>query len=76
MPIFIAKDFDGNIESIVLAKNEKLVNAFWQGQEIYAHSITTFNEAEIDEHITGVLPIIKTKIRKVRKDEEVRIICK
>ncbi len=60
MPIFIAKTYDGYIESVVLAKNEDLASAFWQGKGIYAHSIRVVCEEDIDDHITGIMPIVNT----------------
>lgn len=35
MPIYIAKDYDGNIESVVLAKSYDLAYAFWQGRKFF-----------------------------------------
>ena len=60
MPIYIAKEFNGEVESIVLAKSIELANAYWQGKNIYAHSIDIKEEADLDDHPTGVLPIVST----------------
>jgi len=62
MPIFIAKTYEGKVESVVLAKSYELANAYWQGQGIVAHSITERNESDLEDHPTGVLPIVKTKL--------------
>ena len=61
MPIFIAKTHTGSIESVVLAKSNALAQAFWQGQGIMAHSVVERNEADLEDHPTGVLPIVKTR---------------
>ena len=61
MPIFIAKTYNGSIESVVLAKSYALAQAFWQGQGVVAHSITERSEADLESHPTGVLPIVKTR---------------
>ena len=60
MPLYIATDFDGKIENIVLALNQELANAYWQGKGIYAHHIDVRDETDLDEHPTGVLPIVST----------------
>lgn len=61
MPFFIAKTYEGKVESIVLAKNYELAQAYWQGKKIYAHSVDIKSEEDLKEHITGVLPILNTK---------------
>lgn len=77
MPLFIARDYDGNVESIVLAKNRELATAFWQGQKIYAHSVDEKTEELLNDHPSGVMPILYTKKKKVRylsDDAEIRIV--
>jgi len=64
MPIFIAKDYEGRAESIVLAACEELAQAYWQGKDIYAHSVTEFSEESLEDHPTGVLPLLTT----IKKD--------
>lgn len=66
MPIFIANNHDGYIESVVLAKTYELAQAFWQGLGIYPHSIDVKREEDLKDHITGVLPIVKTKRKIIR----------
>ena len=61
MPIFIAKTYEGFVESIVLAKSQQLANVYWQGQNIYPHSVTEKTEEDLRDHPTGVLPIVRTK---------------
>ena len=60
MPLYIAMDYEGNIENIVLAKNQDLANAYWQGKNICVHHIDVRDETDLDEHPTGVLPIVST----------------
>ena len=61
MPIFISRNHKGLIESVVLAKNYELANAYWQGTGIMGASIDVKQESDLDDHPTGVLPIVKTK---------------
>jgi len=61
MPIFIAKTYKGEVESVVLAKSLALAQAYWQGMGIMAHSVVERNETDLENHPTGVLPIVKTK---------------
>lgn len=60
MPIFIAKDFDGFTIDIVLAKSYELAQVYWQGKGIVSHSIERKCESHLDNHSTGVLPILET----------------
>jgi len=61
MPIYVAKRYDGKAESVVLADSYELAQAYWQGKEIVANNISTITEKDLDEHPTGVLPLISTK---------------
>lgn len=61
MPIFTAKTYDGSIESVVLAKSYALAQAYWQGKGVMASSVDEKNETDLENHPTGVLPIVKTK---------------
>lgn len=65
MPIFIAKTYEGKVESVVLAKNYELAQAYWQGQNVYAHSVTTFTEDNLKNHLTGVIPIVNTEAKQL-----------
>jgi len=60
MPIYIARNYEGFIENIVLAKNKELATVYWQGKGIYAHSVSERTEDELNDHITGVIPILNT----------------
>jgi len=64
MPIYIAKTYNGKVENVVLAKNYELAQAYWQGKKIFAHSVIIRTEEDLKDHITGVLPIVSTKIVK------------
>lgn len=79
MPIFIAYDFEGKVESVILAKNKELANVFWQGSEVTACSIMERHEEELYSHPTGVLPIVSTRLRTVEinnKPRDIRVIKK
>jgi len=69
MPIFVAKNCDGFVESVVLARSYELAQAFWQGLGIYPHSVDTRIEQDLKEHPTGVLPIVKTKKKVIRPSD-------
>jgi len=61
VPIFIAKTYEGKVESIVLAKNYELAQAYWQGKNIAAHTVIERSEKDLEEHPTGVLLLLHTK---------------
>lgn len=61
MPIFIAKTYNGLVESVVLARNYELAQAYWQGLGVMANSVTEHDESELENHPTGVLPLVRTK---------------
>ena len=69
MPIFVAKNYDGYVESVVLAKSYELAQAFWQGQGIFPHSVDIRNESDLKDHLTGVLPIVKTEKKQIRPSD-------
>lgn len=62
MPIFIAKTHDGAVESVVLAKSYDLAKAYWQGRQIFPHSVDSKTEKDLEKHPTGVLPIVTTAV--------------
>ena len=78
MPIFIAKTYDGKVESVVLAKNYEVAQAYWQGKDIYPHSVNTFTEDNLKNHPAGVLPIVNTKVKRLsafgQKEKEYLVI--
>ena len=65
MPIYVAKTYDDKVESIVLADSYELAQAYWQGKDIIAHSVDTRTEKDLDEHPTGVLPILNTTRKRL-----------
>jgi len=60
MPVFIAKEHNGKIRDIVVAKNYELANAYWQGKGIYANSVGILGENTLNDHPTGVIPVLST----------------
>ena len=65
MPILIAKTYDGKIENIVFSKSRELAVAYWHGKGIHPHSIHTVCDRDMEDHPTGVLPILSTKRAKI-----------
>jgi len=61
MPIFIAKNFDGKVMSVVLARSYEMAQAYWHVKGIYAHTVDVKTEKDLENHPTGVLPIVYTK---------------
>ncbi|KKL87303.1 hypothetical protein LCGC14_1936030 [marine sediment metagenome] len=61
MPIFIAKTYDGKVENIVFSKSRELAVAYWHGKDIHPHSIHVVSDQNLENHPTGVLPILSTK---------------
>jgi len=63
--LYVAKDYNGYIVGIVIAENERSANAYWQGQGITPHTIR-HRTMEIDDfHPSGVIPILKTREKKI-----------
>lgn len=61
MPVYVAKDYQGKVESVVLAKSRELAVAYWHGQGIYPHHTEELTAENLNGHPTGVLPILRTK---------------
>lgn len=63
--IFVAYNPDGFPVSIVSARNQELAEAYWQGSNTNAQSVRCLENPEhfqpLDQSITGVIPILKTK---------------
>lgn len=72
--IFIGYNYNGYIISIVSARSYELANAFWQGAGITPHHIKDLDRdfISLDEHPTGVMPILKT--REVTKGENTIVV--
>jgi hypothetical protein len=62
MPIYIAKDFEGRVESIVQADSALLANTFWQGQNIFPHSTDVIATEIPAGNPYRVRPILKTEL--------------
>jgi hypothetical protein len=65
MPIIIAKTYDDKVEDIVLAIDVKSANAYWQGKGVVPHSVYEYNESDLDDHMTGVIPILTTRRARI-----------
>jgi hypothetical protein len=67
--IFIARNGQGFIVSIIKAKSKELANAYWQGCGTDAFSIECLETDRIpfDEHPTGVMPILETMKKSLSK---------
>lgn len=66
MPLFIAKNHEGKVIDVVLAKIIELANAYWHGKEIIPHTVNSKSDADLEGHPTGVLPIVSTYEQSVR----------
>lgn len=63
MPIFIAKEYNGEIVDVILAKNTELAMAYWHGKNVFPHSTSELSELSLKDHPTGVIPIVTTELR-------------
>lgn len=63
---FIAYNYDNYPISIVIATDIKLANAYWQGADVPVHSHKCVEEdfIPLNEHPTGVFPILKTIVKR------------
>lgn len=68
MPIFVAKRYDGKVQDVVLARSYDLANAYWHGKGVIAHSIVTLREGDLNDHPTGVLPVVATTEKTMRQE--------
>ena len=61
--LYIAKNYSGQIISIISAKSKELANAYWQGKGIIPHTESTFDLSEDRENEKDgfVTPILKTR---------------
>lgn len=59
--IFISRNFDGKINSIVISRSRELAEAFWQGKDIAPFSVSEMYMSVLDDHPTGIIEILKTK---------------
>lgn len=58
MNLFKAADYEGNTLSVVLARSRELAEAYWQGSDIYPHSVSKIEL--LPDHPTGVVPVVTT----------------
>jgi len=65
MPVFIAKDSNGKVENIVLAKSLELATAYWQGRDVWPISVIELSDDHLREHATGVLPVLNTRLSEI-----------
>ena len=65
--VFIAYDPKGKPISVVCAKDLQLARAYWQGKGVVAFSEACLEEdfTPIEEHSTGVFPLVETKERNI-----------
>ena len=64
---YIAYNYEGVAISILRARNRTVADIYWQGAGIIANTVTCVEEdmADLEDHITGVYPILKTKETRV-----------
>lgn len=60
MKLYIAYDEKGLIESIVLARSRELADVYWQGAGVVAINVKRMNPSAYEDHLTGVVPVLKT----------------
>ncbi len=65
MPIFIARESDGVVLSVVIARNMDLATSYFQGQGVVPYTTDKLSDKDLESHPTGVIPISKTSLRSV-----------
>lgn len=65
MPVFVARDHEGRIESIVIAANRDFADAFWLGQGIHAHTVDQLPSEIPKDHPYKVIQVLKTELKKL-----------
>jgi len=65
MPIYIARDQNNIPIGAVLSENKKLANAYWQGIGLHPHNVSVYTEDDLDNHPTGVIPLIKSSKQRL-----------
>lgn len=74
--VYIGYNYNGEVITIVKALSENLAQAFWQGAGIAVHSSKCLEKdfTNLEEHPTGVFPILKTtEVDDYKLAEEVRM---
>lgn len=66
MPVFISKNYNGKVENVVFSKSRELAVAYWHGKGIYPYSIQVVSDKNMEDHPTGVLPILSTEKKELQ----------
>ena len=61
MPIYVAKNSKGQTEGVVLAESYKLAQSYWMGCGITIDDVLTLTEKDLDNHPTGIIPLLRMK---------------
>ena len=61
MIVFIALDYSDNILDVVVARSYELAMVYWQGKGIIPHHTRQIIPADLENHPTGVVPVVTTK---------------
>jgi hypothetical protein len=79
MNVFIALDYSDKILDIVVARSYELAQVYWQGKGVIAHHVRTIQPADIEGHITGVIPVASTReipAYEIKHDAVLRVLTK
>lgn len=82
--VYVARDYNGTILSIVCATSEEYAVAYWQGAGLIPHSIRVINTAY--ETGSPVIPVLNTRVlsrqdldacrRDVTRRDSIRVIAR
>lgn len=61
MKVFVALNYNGYPIGIVLSNSRRLAEAYWHGADVIPHSVNVFDQNNLIDHPTGVIPILKVK---------------
>lgn len=66
--IFIAKDYEGRIISIISAKSNESANAYWQGKNItpFTEEMWDIKKERENEEMGFVTPILETRTEDLK----------
>ncbi|RLI53206.1 MAG: hypothetical protein DRO87_11985 [Candidatus Thorarchaeota archaeon] len=59
--IYVALDYSEKILDIVMARSYELAQVYWQGKGVIAHHAREIKPSDLENHITGVIPIASTR---------------
>jgi len=65
MPIYIARDFEGRVESILQADNKLLAQTYWQGQKVFPHSVDEISTEIPKDNPYRVRSILRTELKEL-----------